>query len=1171
SKPTTDAAGQPLTPGPSPQGEGGETSLDSQPSTLNQEEYLLVWTTTPWTLTSNVAAAVNPDLDYVKLQAKRDGAIYYFAKDNLDSKRMEKEFKEGFGRPEWMWPENAPKLKSLSQIFKEQGGYDILDTVKGAEMVGWRYRGPFDDLPAQNMPGGVIAGQPRTTSAAPNLTPLSLGRGEGGEASDGDSPVAFKASSESRSTRQQATNGAASQPLTPGPSPQGEGNSNFQPSTLNSQPTSIECHRVIDGGRDNKGNANVTTGEGTGIVHIAPGCGDIDHKLGVEHGLVSIAPLREDGTFVEGFGEFTGQKATNPIVPQMVIDHLKKHGFHVADEIYPHVYPFCWRTGDELVFRLVDEWFVDMSWRDEIKEVVKAIQWLPPSMQGEEREIEWLTNMRDWMISKKRYWGLALPIWVDDATGEFEVIGSLVELKERAVEGWNDFEGHTPHRPWIDAVKIRSATTGNLMSRVPDVGNPWLDAGIVPFSTLDYNHDREYWKQWYPADLVLECFPGQFRNWFYSLLSLSTMMRYGETDDPKEKRPFKTLFGHRLVMNEEGQPMHKSDGTAIWFEEAAEQLGVDTLRWLYLSQNPSSDLRFGTRHPDQHVALNTPEGPIAKTKEGFTTCLVTSKPADAARRQVLIPLWNSYAFFVNYARLDGFDPKTPPVPYDDRPEIDRWVLSNLQALIATSERAWSDLDPAEACRAAAAFIDDLSNWYIRRNRRRFWRSAKERSRESEIRSPERALRESEAPAEPRVSSTTLNPAPLSLGRGVGGEGSDGGSNAPFTASSASHSKGKRAASVAARQPLTPSPSPQGEGGETLQPSTLDPQLDPDKLAAYQTLYEVLITLTKLLAPAIPFLAERMYQNLVRSWDESALESVHLCRFPIVGSHENASAGEQGSKTSTLRPVGKELSTPWNVKEAVGASITIPFDRPLVERMRLAQRVVAMGHKLREDAGHRVRQPLAELRFAAPADQASGIEQLGDVIREELNVKTITRAEHLDELVSYTYKPNLKTLGPKHGKRLAAIRNELPTLGDEQLAPLRRGENVTVTIGGEPLELAPEDVMIGTEQAAEWVTASDGAVQLALSTTLTPELIREGLARDFVRQIQQMRKDAGLQIEDRIAITYSVVGEAAKAIEAFAEFIKSETLAERLDRVETLTDGQVIRIGDFEVRVSIKRR
>ncbi len=765
-------------PGPSGTG-AGRTPTTPVADAPGSQEYLLVWTTTPWTLTSNVAAAVNPELDYVKLQAKRDGAIYYFAKDNLDAKRMEKEFKEGFGRPEWTWPEGTPKLKSLSQIFKEQGGYEVLGVIKGAEMVGWRYRGPFDDLPAQNIKGGI-------------------------------------------------------------------------PEDKNLNVTGVECHRVIDGGRDNKGNANVTTGEGTGIVHIAPGCGDIDHKLGVEHGLVSIAPLAEDGTFVDGFGEFTGQKATNPIVPQMVIDHLKKHGFHVADEVYPHIYPFCWRTGDELVFRLVDEWFVDMSWRDEIKEVVKAIEWLPPSIQGEERELEWLTNMRDWMISKKRFWGLALPIWVDEQTGEFEVIGSLAELKERAVEGWSAFEGHTPHRPWIDAVKIKSQTTGNVMSRVPDVGNPWLDAGIVPFSTMDYNHDRAYWQQWYPADLVLECFPGQFRNWFYSLLSLSTMMRYDETDDPCEKRPFKTLFGHRLVMNEEGQPMHKSDGTAIWFEEAAEQLGVDTLRWLYLAQNPSSDLRFGTRHPDEHVTLNTPDGPITKTKEGFTTCLVTSKPADETRRQVLIPLWNSYAFFVNYARLDGFDPNAPLVPYAERPEIDRWVLSNLQALIATSERAWSEFDPAEACRAAAAFIDDLSNWYIRRNRRRFWRGG-------------------------------------SLSR--------------------SYSSG----------------------------------LDVDKLAAYQTLYEVLVTLTKLLAPALPFLTERMYQNLVRG-----------------STNREGEAPPSRKRRATLQSIPSPLA-PLPRERGTGfqkASTSVASRRstkhsaiPHCRSGRLSHSVVvAMGHKLREDAG-----------------------------------------------------------------------------------------------------------------------------------------------------------------------------------------------------------------------------
>ncbi len=304
-------------------------------------------------------------------------------------------------------------------------------------------------------------------------------------------------------------------------------------------------------------------------------------------------------------------------------------------------------------------------------------------------------------------------------------MGSLKELKERAVEGWDEFEGHTPHRPWIDRVKIKSEKTGATLTRIPDVGNPWLDAGIVPFSTMMYNTNRKEWEKWYPADFVTECFPGQFRNWFYSMLALSTMMLYDDKEQGqhcKRSGPSKRCLGHRLVMNEQGEPMHKSDGTAIWFEEAAEQLGVDTLRWMYLAQNPAIDLRFGLRHPEEPVTLETPDGFITQTKEGLPTCKVTSGPADEVRRQILIPLWNSYAFFVNYAQLDKFDPKTPRIPLEKRPEIDRWILSNLNVLIEKSRAAFEDFASDKVCAGIADFVDDLSNWYIRRNRRRFWRS-----------------------------------------------------------------------------------------------------------------------------------------------------------------------------------------------------------------------------------------------------------------------------------------------------------------------------------------------------------------------------------------------------------------------------------------------------------------
>ena len=979
------------------------------------QEYLLVWTTTPWTLTSNVACAVNPDLDYIKIQTKRDNAIYYFAKDNLNFQRLSTEFKDGFGRPEWKWPEGVPKLKTLAQIFKEQGGFEELGTLKGAEMVGWKYDGPFDELPAQQMDGGCPVDE------------SNLGK------------------------------------------------------------CGKSWHKVIDGGRDSRGSANVVAGEGTGIVHMAPGCGDIDHKIGVSVGMPVIAPLKDDGTYSDEFGEFSGLEAISPKTAELVFEKLKAKGMLVAVETYPHIYPHCWRTGDELVFRLVDEWFINMDWRDEIKDVTRQIKWLPDSIDGQEREIDWLTNMGDWMISKKRFWGLALPIWVNENDpSDFEVIGSLAELKERCVEGWGDFEGNTPHRPWIDGVIIESQTPGKegqRMRRIPDVGNPWLDAGIVPFSTMGYNHNREEWQKWYPADLVTECFPGQFRNWFYSMLSLSTMMRYDEADNAEDKKPFRTLLGHRLVQNELGKPMHKSDGTAIWFEEAAEQLGVDTMRWMYLAQNPAQDLRFGTRHPDKPVTLQTPEGPISKTKEGVPTATVTSGPADETRRQILIPLWNCYKFFVDYAIADGFVPSDelrrraaghessvqsasgdseglrPTARLANCQEIDRWILSNLQSLIEVAHREMANYNAPAFCAAAAGFIDDLSNWYIRRNRRRFWRS-KDAS-------------------------------------------------------------------------------------------------DTDKNAAYETLYEVLVTLCRLLAPGIPFLTERMYQNLVlgRGFSDNRSESSDA----IPDASEN-----QKLNIENLLPCSVHLCD-------YPTANTSLLDAELNLRMASAQKVVRLGHKLREESNLRVRQPLAELRFASSSSEtAAAIEKLGDVIGEELNIQKVIRQDNLDSLVKYAFKPNLKTLGPKYGKLLNALRTKLPELGDAVLAPLRRGQNLTVELEGQSVDLTPDDVLVSTEQAAEWVCSDDSGIQVAISTALTPELVREGMSRDFVRQVQQLRKDANLNITDRIHIHYHSEDNSVQAMVAeWGSYIKGETLADSIE-FEASADAAVksVSVGEASVKIWI---
>ncbi|RJS85647.1 isoleucine--tRNA ligase [Candidatus Bathyarchaeota archaeon] len=540
------------------------------------KESLLIWTTTPWTLTSNVAAAVHPDLSYVKVKFKDE--YLYLGKFALE--RV------------------LPK-----------GSYEIVEEIKGKEMEGWMYEGPYDELPAQKRSGAA------------------------------------------------------------------------------------DTHRVIMW-------EGVTEEEGTGIVHIAPGCGKEDLELGEEYDLPIIAPLDEFGVFIEGFGKFTGIHVYDSA--KIVIEDLKKKGLLFKVEDYTHRYPVCWRCGSELVFRLVDEWFISMGKKldkplDEITEEekkenlryqiidsAKQVRWIPE--YGLQQEINWLLNMEDWMISKKRYWGLALPIWECKKCGYFEVIGSKEELKEKAAEGWEIFEGHTPHRPWVDAVKIKCPKCGALMSRIPDVGNPWLDAGIVAYSTLQYRTNRKYWEEWFPADLVCESLPGQFRNWFYAMLAMSTIM--------EGKAPFKVCFGYGLVLGEDGREMHKSWGNAIEFDEAAETMGADVMRWMYCSWHPENNLPFGyTRAKD-------------------------------VKRRFLIPLWNVYSFFVTYANLDNWTPKNM-VEYESLSLLDRWILSKLNVLIKYVTERLEDFDPYDASMAIERFVEELSTWYVRRSRRRFWKSEKD--------------------------------------------------------------------------------------------------------------------------------------------------------------------------------------------------------------------------------------------------------------------------------------------------------------------------------------------------------------------------------------------------------------------------------------------------------------
>jgi isoleucyl-tRNA synthetase len=803
-------------------------------------ESLLVWTTTPWTLTSNVAAAVHPGVRYVKV--KQDDLYLYLAEAAL------------------------PMLK---------GTYEVVEELSGAEMEGWTYEGPYDELPAES---GVE-------------------------------------------------------------------------------------HRVILWDE-------VSETEGTGIVHIAPGCGQEDFELGKRYGLPAIAPLDEFGVFRPGFAWLSGLSVANSAGP--IFEDLRRKGilYHVED--YTHRYPVCWRCQSELVFRLVDEWYIRMDeLRYQIMDVVRQIRWIPEF--GLDRELDWLRNMDDWMISKKRYWGLALPIY-DCPCGHFELVGSEEELRDRAVEGWKEFEGHSPHRPWIDAIKIRCPSCGELVSRIPDVGNPWLDAGIVALSTLNYRHDRSYWEKWYPADFITECFPGQFRNWFYALLAESTAM----TNRP----PFLSVFGYALVKDEHGEEMHKSTGNVIWFDDAAETMGVDVMRWMYCSHNPRVNLNFGYG------------------------------PADEVRRRFLIPLWNVYSFFATYAEIDGWAPSRMKEMRAARQSgnlLDRWILSRLQLVTREVTDGLESYDAASATKSIEAFVDDLSNWYVRRSRRRFWKS----------------------------------------------------------------------------------------------------EQDEDKNLAYWTLYQCLVTLDKLLAPLIPFVTEEMYQNLVRSVDQGAPESVHHCEFPTAEEAE--------------------------------------VDEELMEQMALAIKISSLGRSARGLAGLKLRQPLSSAVVVGPFQgRKDPMGALADLVTDELNVKEIRFGEDASELVTYRLNPDLRLLGPRYGPLLPKIQQAVAGLDQtEGVAKLASGEALNVSVEGVEVELSPAEVSVEIYPRTGYQVSSEGEYLVGVDLTLTDELVREGLARELVRRIQNLRKEAGFRIEDKILAYYEADAALSDVMRDYAEYIKQETLSERL--------------------------
>ena len=698
--------------------------------------------------------------------------------------------------------------------------------------------------------------------------------------------------------------------------------------------------------------------EGTAIVHIAPGAGPEDFALGKQHGLPVVAPLDENGHYVDGFGWLTGESVFD--VRERIFADLEGKGLLYCTEEHEHRYPFCWRCNSELVFRVVDEWFISMDeLRHTMMDITRNVQWIPAF--GLERELDWLRNMHDWMISKKRYWGLALPIWTCDSCGSFEVIGSEQELEERAVEGWDEFAGHSPHRPWIDGVKIECSSCGEKASRIRDVGNPWLDAGIVPFSTIGYRHDREHWRDWFPADWISESFPGQFRNWFYSLLAMSATL--------EKTAPFRACFTYALLRDEHGDEMHKSKGNAIWFEDAADKMGVDVMRWMYLRHTPANNLNFGY------------------------------SPGDEVRRQFHIPIWNVYSFFVSYANIDGWQPVSADGGYAEIAEfteLDRWIRSELHQTIRAVTTALETWRPETAATVLERFVDALSNWYVRRSRRRFWR------------------------------------------------GQQDGASTPASASLVD--------SFLARY-----------GAE--------------KCAAYQTLYECLTTLVKLLAPFTPFIAEAIYRNLVAERVAGAPASVHLCDWPKADSSV----------------IDQELSAATN----------------------LAMRLARLGRSARERAKLRVRQPLAELVVDLDSEQEQArLPLIRAQLLDELNVKEVRLAVEVGGLTAATVKPNFRALGPRFGRRMKEVTAAIAAADASAVAaqaasgdPLQVGE----------FELRADDLVVETAPREAYAIAAEPGCQVGILKELTPELRAEGMVREAVHKINNLRRESGFAITDRIRL------------------------------------------------------
>ena len=715
----------------------------------------------------------------------------------------------------------------------------------------------------------------------------------------------------------------------------------------------------------------VTMSDGTGIVHIAPAFGEDDSRVGRDYDLPFVQ-------FVDGKGDMTAEtpyagvfvKKADPLVLQ----DLDKEGKLFDAPKFEHDYPHCWRCDTPLIYYARESWFIKMTAvKDDLIRNNNTINWIPESI-GKGRFGDWLENVQDWGISRNRYWGTPLNIWQCEC-GHMHSIGSRQELFE--MSGDERAKTVELHRPYIDEITLKCPECGGTMHRVPEVIDCWFDSGAMPFAQHHYPFEnKELFEKQFPADFISEAVD-QTRGWFYSLLAESTILF--------NQAPYKNVIVLGHVQDENGQKMSKSKGNAVDPFDALEKYGADAIRWyFYINSAPWLPNRFH------------------------------GKAVQEGQRKFMGTLWNTYAFFVLYANIDNFDPTKYTLDYDNLPVMDKWLLSKLNSVVKTVDDCLANYKIPESARALQEFVDEMSNWYVRRSRERFW------------------------------------------------------------------AKG----------------------------------MEQDKINAYMTLYTALVTISKAAAPMIPFMTEEIYQNLVRSVDKDAIESIHLCDFPKV---EEA----------------------WINKE-------------LEDDMEELLKIVVLGRAARNTANIKNRQPIGTMYIKA--DKEMG-QFYTDIIADELNVKEVKFANDVESFISYSFKPQLRTVGPKYGKLLNGIRTALAEInGTEAMNELRSTGLLTLDINGNKVELSEEDLLIETAQTEGYVTEADGDISVVLDTNLTPELIEEGFIREIVSKVQTMRKEAGFEVMDKIHIYAKENDRILELMKNHKEEIMSEVLAE--DMTLGTTDGYV---------------